>query len=55
MIVISPTSQRRGLLEATGEGVTCYPLRARLNAYAKGYADRIGVRHLSQKEEASGR
>lgn len=47
MVVISPINHRRALLEATGEGVTCYPLISRLRAYNRGYAERIGVRHLS--------
>ena len=50
MVVISPINNRRALLEATGEGVTCYPLIGRLRAYSRGYAERMAVRHLRRKD-----
>ena len=34
------------LLESTGDGVSCYPLKNRLRAYMEGYAHQIGVRRL---------
>jgi hypothetical protein len=34
------------LLEATGEGVTCYPLEDRLVAYADGFCDLVALRKL---------
>ena len=34
------------LLESTGDGVCCYPLKNRLRAYMEGYAHQIGIRRL---------
>eukprot|EP00501_MAST-03F_sp_TOSAG23-6_P001288 GSMAST32.ASY1.ANO1.1336.1 assembled CDS len=42
-------SSRLWLLEASGDGVTCFPLVSRIQAYAKEFAERIAIRHFKRK------
>jgi hypothetical protein len=45
-LVVSGAFGGLDLLESTGEGVTRYPLRARIMAYGTEFTDAIGFRRL---------
>eukprot|EP00941_MAST-03F_sp_MAST-3F-sp1_P006257 g6257.t1 len=45
-------STRLWLLEASGDGVTCFPLVARVRAYAQEFAERIAIRHFQTRPSA---
>uniref|UniRef100_A0A7S2SLV3 PX domain-containing protein n=1 Tax=Mucochytrium quahogii TaxID=96639 RepID=A0A7S2SLV3_9STRA len=46
IIVKRPSMPYHELLEATGDGVECYPLIERLRAYGQGFASDIALRRL---------
>ena len=47
LVIKRPRRRHYEFLEATGEGVTCFPLAERLEAYSKGFCDLIALRKVS--------
>jgi len=47
MVIKRPRRRHYEFLEATGEGVTCFPLAERLEAYSRGFCDLIALRKVN--------